>query len=199
MVYSICIHSAWDLGVFCRQQHSWHPLGSSQGLKPQEICWEEWGDLWVSHAVQGGWLAERELLFKGIYLTGDQAARSPVVLEKAVGGCRDDKRHWTFCTECAEGQRLPKVETATSFRLDFLLPHHHLYRGREKASVPFWKVIATASFDWVLHYVELRTLLFMKRHPRKLQRRVEKKLQVLILIRGACLPGVRCLSVKSRR
>lgn len=34
-----------------------------------------------------------------------------------------------------------------SSRLDFLLPHHHLYRGREKANVPCWKVIATASFD----------------------------------------------------
>lgn len=88
---------------------------------------------------------------------------------------------------------------STSSRLDFLLPHHHLYRGSEKADVPCWKVIATASFDWALHYVELRTLLFMKRHPRKLQRRMGKKLQVLILIRGACLPGVRCLSVKSRR
>lgn len=117
MVYSVCIHCAWDLGVFCRQQHSWHPLGSSQGLKAQEICWEEWRDLWVSHAVQRGWLAERELLFKGIYLTGDQAPRTPVVLEKEVGSCKDDKRHWTFCTECAEGHRLPQVETASSEHL----------------------------------------------------------------------------------
>lgn len=85
MVYSLCIHSAWDLGAFCRQQHSWHPVGSSRGLKPRVICREGWRDLWVSHAVQGGWLAESELLFGGIYLTGDHAARTPVVLENGSG------------------------------------------------------------------------------------------------------------------
>lgn len=63
----------------------------------------------------------------------------------------------------------------------------------------FWRsACAQPAFEWTLRNVESKTLLFMKRHPGKLQSRIEK-LQVLILIRGSCLLGVRCLSVKSRR
>ena len=42
-------------------------------------------------------------------------------------------------------------------------------------NVNCWEVVATAPLDGVLYYVESRTLLFTKRHPRKLQSGVEKK------------------------
>lgn len=73
---------------------------------------------------------------------------------------------------------LPHRKTSalsTSSRLDFSL-HHQLYRGRGKGDVACWEVIAVAPFDWALHYVEWRTLLFTERHPRKLQSMVEKNL-----------------------
>lgn len=39
----------------------------------------------MSHAVPGAWLVEKELLFKGFYLAGGQAARTPVMLENGSG------------------------------------------------------------------------------------------------------------------
>jgi len=83
MVCSVGIHSSWDLNVFSRQLHSWHPYGSSLGLRPEVSCRKERRDLWVPRAVQGVCLAERELLFE--VLAGGQATRTPVTLQNGNG------------------------------------------------------------------------------------------------------------------
>lgn len=117
--------------------------------------------------------------------------------EKGIGSCKNWPRGFNTPQPppgsrcCVGGWHHPTPDAPISF-------NHQALRGRGKGRLSCRGVFATVTFDWALRYVEWRTLLFTKRHPRKLQSRAEK-LQVLILIRGACLPGVKCLSVKSRR
>ena len=126
----------------------------------------------------------------------------PSLFRMAMGRWRGDKRHWACCIELVEGKRLLQVEISTSEHLLqaglFLASSSAVQRKRKGRCVllgsdcysNFWLSIALCRIeDIIIH----------EKASYKASKRDGKKLQVLILIRGACLPGVRCLSVKSRR
>lgn len=185
MVCSVGIRSTWDLAVFSRQLPSWHRKGSSLWRRPQVFC-REWRDVWMLWCLVYVWFSfphRKCVVLSAPFLLSSWYR----IYARCSSGQDAFKRFaWTLASLSMREPRkqsrlvpvflLPHRETSASEHLfqAGLFLHHQLYRGRGRDDVACWEVIAVAPFDWALHYVELRTLLFTERHPRKLQSMVEK-------------------------